>query len=441
MTIKYQANQITGGPMISRRDLIKGASAGLVLAALGTPYIAKAKPKANLKFSMWGDTGSTPAYKHVVEKYQAANPGVQVDIQVIPYGQYYQQLDTSITGGQPADLMRFEYQTVGRYAQSSVLLNLSEHLDKNIADDYLPAFWQPVHSAKGLFAIPQNTDTFGIFYNKSIFQAAGIVPPTDIAKSWTWAEFTDVAQKILRLKKTPFAFAMDWGLGSAYRSLVFFYQHNAHLLSQDQKSTLMDSKEAVETIAWLQSWFQKGMVPPNTSVKSQEQPNILFANNTLAMYVGGDWEMADLVQNIGDRFEWGTTFMPRDVNLASDLGGSCVGVSKSSQYADEAVDFLKFLTSPDVQKVFLAESQFLPVRKSIANAIVYKDRPEDRKVFIEQAATVPPELSRNYALPYFAKLNTVLNDQFDLAFTANQDPSLTGQNIVSGISGILKAYA
>ena len=199
--------------MISRRDLIKRVAGGLALAALGIPSIAKAKTKANLKFSMWGDTGSTPAYKHVVEKYQAANPGVQVDIQVIPYGQYYQQLDTSITGGQPADLMRFEYQTVGRYAQSSVLLNLSDHFDKNIADDYLPAFWQPVHSANGLFAIPQNTDTFGIFYNKSIFQAAGIVPPTDIAKSWTWAEFTEVAQKLLSLKKTPFAFAMDGAQG------------------------------------------------------------------------------------------------------------------------------------------------------------------------------------------------------------------------------------
>jgi multiple sugar transport system substrate-binding protein len=440
MTIQQNPMQSFGGSMISRRDLIKGATAGLALAALGAPFIAKAKTKANLKFSMWGDTGSTPAYKHVVEKYQAANPDVLVDLQVIPYGQYYQQLDTSITGGQPADLMRFEYQTVGRYAQSSVLLNLSEYVDKNIADDYLPAFWQPVHSAKGLFAIPQNTDTFGIFYNKAIFEAAGIIPPTDIAHSWTWAEFTEVAQKLLSTKKTPFAFAMGWGSGSAYRSLVFFYQHNAHLLSQDQKSTLMGSKESIETIAWLQSWFQKGMVPPNTSVKSQEQPNILFANNTLAMYVGGDWEMADLVQNIGDRFEWGTTFMPRDVNLASDLGGSCVGVSKNSRHADEAVDFLKFLTSPDVQKVFLAESQFLPVRKSIARDIVYKDRPEDRKVFVQQAATVPPELSRNYALPYFAKLNMVLNDQFDLAFTANQQPDLTAQNIVSGLSGILKDY-
>jgi hypothetical protein len=61
-------------------------------------------------------------------------------------------------------------------------------------------------------------------------------------------------------------------------------------------------------------------------------------------------------------------------------------------------------------------------------------------VLVQQAATVPPELSRNYALPYFAKLNTVLNDQFDLAFTANQQPDLTAQNIVSGLSGILKDY-
>ncbi len=425
--------------MASRRSVIKGVAASLALGTIGAPYIARAQSNnVTLKFSMWGDTGSTPAFEAVAAKYRELNPNVEVQIQVIPYGQYYQQLDTSITGGQPADLMRFEYQTVGRYARSAVLMDLSAHLDPKFGEDFLPAFWQPVSAEGGVYAIPQNTDTFGVFYNKNIFSAAGIVPPTELDKSWTWAEFIEVAEKLKQQPNaTPYAFAMGWGNGSAYRWLPFLYQHGGHLLSEDQKSTLINSKEAVETLAWTQSWFQKGLVPANTSVKSQENPNILFANGTLSMFVGGDWVMADLIQNIGDRFEWGATYMPRDVAMASDMGGSCTGVSKSTAHPDEAIDFIKFLTSPDVQKEFVAQAQFLPVRKSISDAVVYKDRQEERRIFVEQAGTVPAELARNFSLPYFAKINQVLNDQLDLAFTANQPADVTAANMEAGITQVL----
>jgi ABC-type glycerol-3-phosphate transport system substrate-binding protein len=230
---------------------------------------------------------------------------------------------------------------------------------------------------------------------------------------------------------------MGWGNGAAYRSLPYFFQHNAHLLADDQKSCALGSKEAIETIAFLQSWFTKKFSPPNTSVKSQEDPSILFSNGTLAMYVGGDWTMPDLEQNIGDRFEWGTTFMPRDVNMASDLGGSCVGVAKGSQHAEEAIAFLQYLTSPEVQIPFLGAAQYLPVRKSILDKVAYTSRQADRQVFVQQAATVPAELSRNYSLPYFAKMNMVLNDQLDLCFTAGQSPETTSANIVSGINQVL----
>ncbi|WP_375450236.1 ABC transporter substrate-binding protein [uncultured Devosia sp.] len=428
---------LLAGPVTNRRTLLKGAAAGLAFGALSAPWVARAQSKAIVKFSVWGDTGSDLPYAKAISDFNAAHPELDVQLQTIPYGQYYQQLDTSITGGQPADLMRFEYQTVGRYAQAAVLKDLSSDFDANVADDYLPAFWLPVHKQEGIFAIPQNTDTFGTFYNKTMFDELGIQAPTDIAKSWTWQQFIDVAQKLVDSKKVPYGFAMGWGQGAAYRSLPFFFQHDAHLLSEDQKSCALGSPASIETIAWLQSWFQKGLVPPNTSVKSQERPDILFANGTLGMWVGGDWTMPDLENNIGDRFEWGTTYMPRDVNMASDLGGSCVGVAQGSQHPDEAVAFLKYLMSPQVQVEFLGASQYLPVRKSILGQIAYKSRTNERQVFVQQAATVPAELSSNYALPYFAKMNTVLTDQLDLAFTANQTPEVTAANIVAGIDQVI----
>lgn len=424
-------------PSTTRRTVLKGSLAGLALGALGMPYIARAQSKKIVKMQFWGDTGVNPEYARVAKEFNAANPGVEVQMVMIPYGQYYQELDTSIQGGAPADLVRFEYQTVGRYGQAGVLIDLTSHFDSNLEADYLPAFWQPVHKDGVLFAIPQNTDTYGVFYNKSQFEAAGITAPTDIDKSWTWAEFLGVAQKLLDLKKSPYAFAMGWGQGAAYRALPMFFQHDAHLLTPDQSKSAMDSKASIETIAWLQSWFTKKYCPPNTSVKSQEDLNVLFSNGTIGMYLGGDWNMPDLEQNIGNRFEWGTTFLPRDINMAADLGGSCVGVTQLSQNKEEAIAFLKYLTDPQVQIKFLGNAQYLPVRKSILDKVVYTHRSADRQVFVKQATTVPPELSRNYALPYFAKINDVLNDQLDLCFAAGQSPEQTATNLAAGINQVI----
>jgi multiple sugar transport system substrate-binding protein len=111
-------------------------------------------------------------------------------------------------------------------------------------------------------------------------------------------------------------------------------------------------RRGVKALAWTQSWFKDGLVPPSTSVKSSEQTQALFANGTIAMLLGGDWQIPFLQKNM-TKYDWDVTYMPRDVAMASDLGGNCLAVSRDSKNRDIAADFLKFAVDADNMRAFI----------------------------------------------------------------------------------------
>jgi multiple sugar transport system substrate-binding protein len=222
---------------------------------------------------------------------------------------------------------------------------------------------------------------------------------------------------------------MGWQVAAGYRWLPFLYQHGGQLLDAELRNPEINSPKGVETIAWTQSWFKEGLVPPSTYVKSTEQTQNLFANGTIGLLLGGDWQIPFLTRNM-TKWAWGVTYMPRDVAMASDLGGNCLAVSRDSKSPEVAADFLKFITNAENMREFITSAQFLPVRKSLmAEQLNYALRPEAMRVYIEQSGTIPPHLVKTVTLPVFSKINASLNDELDLAFTSGQDPKATAANI------------
>jgi len=134
------------------------------------------------------------------------------------------------------------------------------------------------------------------------------------------------------------------------------------------------------------------------------------------------------------------TYMPRDVAMASDLGGNCLAVSRDSKNRDIAADFLKFAVDEDNMRAFITAGQYLPVRRALMDAdLEYALRPEAMKVYIEQARTIPDHLVRTVTMPIFSKINAAMADELDLTFTSGQDPTTTARNLDTKIKTILNA--
>jgi multiple sugar transport system substrate-binding protein len=417
---------------LRRRRLLKGALAvGGALAGRR----AGAQAKTVMKLAIWGDRTSEIAHRNVIARYQQQNPNVEVTLEVTPFGQFYQQIDTRLAGRQAPDMFRIQYQQVGRYANGRTVVDLTPFLPADYGRAFVPAIWQAVTYGGKTVAMPYHTDTIALIYNTTVFEKLGITTPASIDKSWSWSEFTEVGRRIKQEAGLPYALTMIWQDSNAYRWLPFLYQHGGRVFEDDFKTPLIGTKAAIETIAWTQSWFKEGLAPPSTAIKTHEQPQNLFANGTMGMYLGGDWHLSFLRENA--TIPWNVTYMPRDVAMASDMGGNCIAISRDCKSPEIAADFLQFLASEQSMRDFARDGALLPVRTALTKETLdYSYRPDAMKVFIEQANTVPANLAQTVGLPIWSKVNQRMADQLDLAFTSGQSPEATAKNIDAAIRAI-----
>lgn len=421
---------------INRRTILKtgaGLGAGLVTGALGMPALAQEK---QLTFAVWGGDSEVAGYRNVIAKFESANPGVKVKLDVMPFAQFYQQVDTRLAGRQAPDLFRVTYQQIGRYASNKAAIDLTQYLEKDFGKGFTLAVWSAVNVKGTPYALPHHTDTFALFYNEELLEKANIAVPSSLDEAWTWAAFIDNAKKLKTQGGSSYPFAMSWQNGAVHRWMFYLYQHGGRLLSEDLTASRITEKAGIETIAWTQSWFTEGLVPPSTSVKSAEKVQNLFANGTIAMMLNGNWQIPFVEQQM--KAKWGVTYLPRDVAMADDLGGTCVAVSRDSKTPELAAEFVKFLVNEENMRSFVNTAQLLPVRTSIVDkGIEFSLRPNEMKVFVEQTKTIPEHLVSTVIHPNWGRFNPKMADELDLAFTSGQSAEQTAENIQAHIERLL----
>ena len=419
---------------IGRRGFLGG---GLGLGAAQARR-ARAQAPVTLTLSVWGAQAEQDAFNALISRYQSLHPNVTIRLEVNGNSmQLYQLVDTRLAGRQAPDMFRIQYQQVGRYAGAHALVDLTPHLETDYGSQFGTPFWQAVTFQSRQFALPHHTDTFALYYNVGFLRSIGVEMPRSLDSSLSWDEFIRIARQLKQKGDAPYAFAMAWQNSAAYRWLPFLYQHGGQLLDADLRQPQAASTKGMETIAWTQSWFKEGLVPPSTSVKSSEQTQNLFANGTIAMLLGGDWQIPFLQENM-TKYQWDVTYMPRDVAMASDLGGNCLAISRDSKHPDIAADFLKFVVNEENMRIFVTNAQFLPVRTALMEQqLQYALRPTAMKVYVEQATTIPDHLVRTVTMPNFSKINAAMADELDLAFTSGQNAKATAQNLDEKIRTVL----
>ena len=210
-------------PTMHRRGLLRaGAAAGLYAAV--RPLGARAQTPIALSMTSWGAPAELEGFNALVAKYKELRPNVSVRLDVVPSGQYYQQLDTRLAGRQAPDLFRAQYQQIGRYAQSGAAIDLSPYVDQAYGEAFLPSVWKAVILQGKVHALPHHTDTFALYYNVDFLRNLGFEMPRSLDHSLKWDEFIRIARQLKEKGDGPYGFAMGWQNSSAYRWLPCLYQ-------------------------------------------------------------------------------------------------------------------------------------------------------------------------------------------------------------------------
>ncbi|MBK8023142.1 MAG: extracellular solute-binding protein [Chloroflexi bacterium] len=127
----------------------------------------------------------------VVEAFEAANPGIQVEITSIPFGEFLNALQVAYAGNTPPDVVLTNGVAIQNLAYNGALLPIDDALTEEDIADFMPDLVDMVTYDGQMYGIPWAQAGAIIYYNADLFEAAGVVPPATLEDTWTWPEFVE----------------------------------------------------------------------------------------------------------------------------------------------------------------------------------------------------------------------------------------------------------
>jgi len=413
---------------LGRRSLMAGALAtgvaggltGLTGCAGLTERVSSTSrgSRDRLTFQTYGTATETAFYDQLARRFEEANPGVSVDVTAVPFGESSSGVDSGLLSGTAPDVFRVDYPSMGLYASTGQLLDLSGALDE-LRGDLRPAFYEAVTFEDRPYGIPQHVDTSGVVYRPDLLREAGITSVPDRPEdAWSWEEFGQVADTLRDAAPggtTPFA--VNWQELGAFRWLNWLFMAGGHLYDEDQQTAALDSDAGRRALDYTQSFFDRGWVPAATSTKAATFPDALFTGGRLAMLFAGNFLVPSFADTIGDRFEYAVTYLPQDARRAAELGGNALVATAEATNPDLATEFLVFAASPEQMADFCSAAVVLPTRVSVLEqGLDYAISPQLMPVYEDQITTIEDRDVADVTTPTFAEVNNDLANQLESCF-------------------------
>lgn len=343
-----------------------------------------------ITWSFWGDPWEVDVNQRVIRVFEADYPNIKVEILHEPWVTYFDKAEEWFASDSPPDVMFME--NIPIYAAKGLLENLDPYIQRDDYDlsDFYPALLRGFNHLGSLYGFPRDNDTKVIFYNKTLFDKAGLSYPVC---GWTWEDLRQTAIKLTKkengeIQQYGFAYEPDmwWRL--------WVWQNGGEVYNDDfnPSETLINSPEAIEAIQFLADLTNVDRVTPSYELQRTSLGiGQLFQNDSLAMAFGNHALIPGLAATPGLR--WDVVCLPQGKYRVNVAAGAGYVISSGSRNKEAAWTFLKWLESPKGQAIFTESGVAVPARRSVGQADIFlNQRPlHNASVFLEETELGRPD--------------------------------------------------
>lgn len=304
----------------------------------------------------------------LIKEFEQANPGIKVKQTTFPYEQFNEKVAAQVPAGKGPDVINLFYGWVPKYVDSGYLQPLPQ--DAFPHEEIEKEFFPLVESVKldgEYWTIPTAVRTLALFYNKDLFEEAGLDPKKPPA---TWDELAEYAKKLTkkdssgRLEQSGLA----WEPGQQGHHWLrdgLTYQNGGDVLSDDRKTVVWgDGPEGLEAFKyWISFPTELGTSKPGFFTDDVTA----FSTGKAAMNIDGSFRIGTLQQDAPD-LNYAVAPLPakdeKSTNSSFWSNGIVAGVE--GEKLEASIKFLEFLTSDDVMERWLEATGELPAKQSVA---------------------------------------------------------------------------
>ncbi len=396
----------------SRRAVLATATAMVFLAACGTGDDQSAKEPVVPATTSCAGTGDLTMWERsggnkqmvdlLVAAWNTRNPTCKINLTYIPHTEMVGKIAQGIASGEVPDLMGMDLIYAPQFAKAQQLVDLTDRIRdwpelKTASKGHLTV----ATYADRLYGVPLYADVSALFYNKDLFAKAGLdpeKPPVSLA------EMRQYADRITALGGDIKGYYLPGNCAGCNIFTVgpLMWASGAKIEANGPQDEPLTGAGVKQVLQFARDQVQAGNVHQGDRAENGETFHLQFGSGKVGMMGTGNFNIT-LARQQNPTMKFGIALLPGATpgSSASFIGGDLVVVPKGSKRVADAVNFMKFLLSDQVQVDVYAKALNLTTREDMVDNKHFAAEPLVRDV--ARALTVG---RTPYTTTFFEQINS-----------------------------------
>ncbi len=349
--------------------------------------------KVEIHYAYWASPMDA-FYAECKAAFEAEHPDITIVLEPTAWTEYWTKLETAATGGSVADVFHMNGVNILKYADGGVLLPLDDYIAGSGLDmSNYPEAMNTMYNYNGSqYGIAMDYDTIGLWYNKSLFDQAGISYPTS---DWTWEDMTAAAAAITALGDDIYGIAAGFEEQAGFYNTAF--AEGGWFVNGDQFGF-----DDAGTRAGIQCWvdlMQAGYSPSEVSLE-ENAAYLQFMAGKVGMIFSGDWMVAyysSADSSVADVCDVAEMPLMSNGKRASVIHGKANCISAASEHPDEAWAWVEYLAGAEANQRLGEMGIAIPSYMEYSS-LFFESYPQYNMSIYSTAA-------QNYSYPYPSSLS------------------------------------
>lgn len=365
----------------------------------------------------WETEGHQKALNEMIDVYNAQQDVYAVEAKYVPFADFKKQLSIGASASELPDLVILDSPDHASYASMGIFADITGKFD---VSNYYEG---PVASATlddTLYGVPFGCNCLALYYNKEMFEAAGITEaPT------TWEELQAAAEKLTTDSVTGLAFC-------SLQNEEGTFNFTPWLWSTGATSYDINNENGIEALTFVQNLVESGVMSKECINWTQGDVMNQFISGNVAMMINGPWQIPTMKAEAPD-LEWDVTLIPMDNEYASVIGGENYAVVAGGN-EDGALDFLSYATQEEQVVKMMTQMGYISADKTIAATQFADEEDAVYKKFVEQMEYA----KARGPLPEWPEVSDAISLAFNQVMTGTATPEDAAAEAQATIDSIVK---
>ena len=354
--------------------LLLALAMAFALVACGSSGSTTEEPAAeditlNIIISQYSDNTQAwwAADGDYIKAFEAANPGIKLNVEVVSWNDIYTVVNTRISTNQAPDILNID--TFADYVADDLLEPTSDYVSADLQAKIIPSFWNASEMDGTVWALPILASVRAMFYNKDILAQAGVDVPT------TWDELTAACAAVKEKCPGIVPWGLDISTDEGQAAFAYYTWNNGGGFVDANGNWALNSDANVEALNYMKSLIDAGYCNASPYTDTRYPLQDAFNAGSQAFMIGAcNMMSADSTVN------YGVASIPTNGGSAPVALGVCdrLMVFKNESAADQAArnaaisKFFDYFYNVDNYSKYMVYEGFLPVTSDASTQLATK---------------------------------------------------------------------